>query len=241
MAITNIENYLKPLTNNERAVLFTAAGLGCYSRFYRVERAQSVEDDLSRYTKKSTKVSDAQVERAIETLLEKGYISMEPKRGNYTFPHNYWKQSTPHNGTMDTKARVFRNKYEHGMHAGVRWATVAEITPVEDVKTAVLKYRERVEREQYEKNVRLGERVGIRQAELEARFLRLCEQYAVMYSYESPIEDTEEGSYFPFSVARIVSEIQQAAKDLDRWTYTRRDIERDAEVARAMIAKEVAA
>jgi hypothetical protein len=240
MAITNIENYLKPLTNNERAVLFTAAGLGYYSRFYRVERTQYLEDDLSRYAKKSTKVSDAQVERAIETLLEKGYISMEPKRGNYTFPHNYWKQSTPHNGTMDTKARVFRNKMENGMHAGVRWATIAEITTVEDVKTAVLEYRERVEREQHEEDVRAGERVGIRQAELEARFLRLCEQYAVMYSYESPIKKTEEGSYLPYSVARIVSEIQQAAKDLDRWVYTRRDIERDAEVARAMIAKEVA-
>lgn len=232
----DIENYLKPLTNNERAVLFAAAGL---QSTHWIRRTPNLWDSLSTYPRKQTKVSDAQVEKAINSLLEKGYITLTPKRGNYTFWTRRWQQWRPHNGHMTTNAAIFRMK-QAGRATAIEWLDIANISPVEDVKGLVLAYRDQKKREEHEEKIVKAERVALRQKEIENKMLRLCEKYAVIFREDSPISDNtdeEYRRYMPYQVDDLVSEIASAAKELERWTYTRRDIERDAEQARAALVQ----
>lgn len=246
MAITNIENYLKPLSNNERAVLLYAANVrNSYWHWRRVERTTSLHEDLTGYARKRTKMPDVQVENAIESLEAKGYIRLEPKRGNYTFKtRNYWNYWSPHNGTMATNASIFRGKTLFDLHHHVPWTEIAEIIPVEDVKQAIVDYREEKDRNEKREQVTAGERVLLRQREIETRLLRLCENYVKNYAEGGTITenpDEQYRDYMPYTCADIVSAISDAAKELDRWTYKRRDIERTAATAKALLEQEVAA
>jgi hypothetical protein len=231
----DIENYLKPLSNNERAVLFAAAGL--QTTFYGmkwIQRTQDLWDDLATYARKRTKVSSSQVDKAIESLVAKGYVTIEPKRGNYVFWNRRFEQWRPHNGTVTTKAAIFRKKQAGGL-LGIDWVEVADVFPVEDVKGLVLAYRENKKREEMEERIVSADRVALRQKEIESKMLRLCELYASTFRDNSPISESEDEqyrSYMPYQVDDLVGEIASASKELEQWTYTRRDIERDAQRAR---------
>lgn len=236
----NIENYLKPLTNNERAVLFYAAGL----RRYRVERTPDLWADLSKYPRKRTKVPAAQVDKAVESLVAKGYITMEPKRGNYWFSSRYgWRRMRSHNGSHTTMMDVFREKLA-GMHGGIDWIDIADLKTVEPVFDAVVAHRKAQDIAALEEQVRKSERVALRQKELENAMLRLCEEYAIRFRDDSPIRDQTDESmsrYLPYECDDLIGKIQYAAKELDRWTYARRDIEREGQKAVKELAEKVAA
>lgn len=242
----NIENYLKPLTNNERAVLFYAAGL----RRFQVERTPDLWADLSKYAPKRTKVPAAQVDKAVESLVAKGYITMEPKRGNYWFStrrgyYGYsWSRMRPHNGLHTTMMDVFREK-SAGMHKDVDWVHIADLKTVEPVFDAVVAHRRAQDISTLEEQVRKSERVALRQQELENAMLRMCEEYATRFREDSPIRnrnsDESISRYLPYECDDLIGKIQQAAKELDRWTYTRRDIEREGKQAVKELAEKVAA
>lgn len=233
----DIENYLKPLTNNERAVLLTAARVR--GGMHYIERTQSISDDLSRYGRKVTKVPAAQVDKAVESLLAKGYITLEPKRGNYIFRERLWQRwRYAHNGSMATMISVFRKKMAGGLPA-VDWVDIAIVTPVEDVKSAVDKYRHDAEMETLRERLVLADRVALRQKELENKMLRMCERYVAQFggaavTGKSPFREQSDPDlthYMPYECDEIIREMSSTAKEMERWTFTRRDIERNAKRA----------
>ena len=228
----DIENYLKPLTNNERAVLLTAARVRGSMNY--IERTQSISDDLVRYGRKTTKVPAAQVDKAVESLLAKGYITLEPKRGNYTFRERLWQRwRYAHNGSMATMISVFRKKMAGGL-AAVDWVDIAIVTPVHDVASAVEKHRRNEEMETLRERLVQADRVALRQKELENKMLRMCERYVAQFSSESPFREQSDPDlthYMPYECDEIIREMSSTAKEMERWTFTRRDIERNAKRA----------
>lgn len=227
----DIENYLKPLTNNERAVLLTAARVRGSMNY--IERTQSISDDLGRYGRKVTKVPAVQVDKAVESLLAKGYITLEPKRGNYIFRDRLWQRRHAHNGSAATMISVFRKKMAGGL-AAVDWVDIAIVTPVEDVKSAVDKYRHDAEMETLRERLVQADRVALRQKELENKMLRMCERYVAQFGNESPFREQSDPDlthYMPYECDEIIREMSSTAKEMERWTFTRRDIERNAKRA----------
>jgi len=236
--ITDIKQYLAPLTNNERGVLYAAA-FGRSMRGPWVERTQSVEAELTKYRNKK-RIPDGQKDKAIMGLVEKGYATIRPRRGNYVTRNGrgLWGKDggTVWLGRKEYPVHKLLTEIQNGStryRVGL-WELV-EVIPVEDVKGAIYKHREQQDNAARLEVIARAQRVSLKQTELEAKMLRLCEQYVREYSNSSPYAD-EADDYDRYRVAGIIREIESHAKEMDRWVYRRRQIEHDAKHAQEQMA-----
>lgn len=234
--ITDIKQYLAPLTNNERGILYSAA----FGRLW-AERTTSVEADLTKYRDGSKRIPDGQKDKAIMGLVEKGYAILRARRGNYTYRNGFWV-GTSDGGSiwLTRKAATMHQILAEKMSGSKRWERVSlwrlvEVIPVEDVKGAIMEYREQKDNAERLEVIARAQKVSLRQIVLEARMRSLCEQYVREYSNSSPYAD-ERDEYDRYPMADIIREIESHAKEMGRWVYRRRQIEDDAKRAQEQMA-----
>lgn len=228
MAITDIKTYLAPLTNNERAVLLKAAGCK-----WRTERTSSVDEDLSTYQRSTTTVPEHQIQNAMLGLVAKGYATMEPKRGNYTYRVGYrsYRTGIVH-GRMAAPYHKLVAEKQSGAHAGISWNRLCDIVPVEDVRTAVTEYRAEAERQDAIDVIARATTVQNTEDEKVRALVAACRTVIAKYGDGNSPITVEDGWY---DVDDSVSAVEDAAKRLDRWRWQRRSIENDAIAARQKV------
>ena len=224
MAITNIEEYLAPLTNNERAVLLHAAGVK-----YRVARTQSVEQDLSGYIARDVEVSSAQIDRAVAGLVGKGYVTLKPKRGNLTVHrgHHIWPSRTldGHGMRFGHRAVPFHKVFTEkaaGAWSRTGWSDIADAVPVEDVKTAVREYRQAQAAAEKEKERQAALDAPARTERLEAELEKAARAFIAAREARVPIMEKVDGFY---DLHESVGDMQSAMTNLTRWRTTRPGVE----------------
>jgi hypothetical protein len=227
----DIKNYLTPLSNNERAVLLWAAGIK-----WRPERNQSIQEDLSRYqTGRATQLPEAQVDKAVQKLIDKGYIRLEPKRGNYFAGRRYWVRTGDghgmHYGGQQTPYQKAFTEKSMGGWTRTRWLDIAKTVTVLDVNTMVLAYREaqRVEHLQ-EQAERVKQVAELEKANVESLANACREFLAACDSNEVVIR--EDGNY---KIGPDLWALRRAAERMDRWKYQRASIENEALAAQKLL------
>lgn len=233
----DIKTYLAPLTNNERAVLLHAAGVK-----WRCERTGSVDTDIDRYSRcTKTSVPAAQQVKAVEGLLAKGYITLEPKRGNYYYRtgHYIWPVRMLDGNSFNFARmgapyhKMFAEKSCGGWQR-VDWLDIANVVPVKDVAGAVEAHRAKQEREGLQRQVEEGKRIMDRQAEREKALADACRAYLAAHEAGNAVQkDADSEWYSPHS---SVGEIERAAKYLTNFAYNRRSVERSARSAEKALA-----
>lgn len=237
--ITDIKKYLAPLTNNERGILYAAAhGRSMTSGW--VERTQSVEADLTKY-RSGKRIPDGQKDKAIMGLVEKGYATIRPRRGNYVNRTGFWVGCVDGGSVWLTrKSAPMHQILTEKMNGSKRWERISlwrlvEVIPVEDVQGAIMEYREQQDNAERLEVIARAQKASLKQTQLEAKMLRLCEQYVREHTNSSPYAD-ERDEYNRYPMANIIGEIELHAKEMDRWVYRRQQIERDAKHAQEQMA-----
>ena len=217
---TDIRQYLAPLTNNERGTLMWAAGLTGY-RWY-PERTTSVEVEIERYPR-SKRIPDGQRDKAILGLVEKGYATITPKRGNYWFRHRGWSGLYANGAPIH---KVFVEK-QNGNHPNVPWYEIVDITPTADVKAMLATYRAEQEAAEKAEADRRRAKVPTMQAERERRVLDLAKRLVERYdgTDEPMIKKHDNENYDWYVTGDVIDELSDAIKTLERWTNERRRIE----------------
>ena len=214
----DIEKYLAPLTNNERGILMWAAKAhyGWYP-----QRTTSVQAELTQYHSGKT-IPEGQRDKAILGLVEKGYATITPKRGNYWFrSRNYW---TAARGMGAPIHKVFVEK-QRGKHPNVPWHKIVDITPTADVKGMLADYRAKQDAAEKAEADRMRQKVPTMQAERERRVLNLCKRLIAEYDGTGEPLVKKHDQYDWYEVADVVDDLSAAVKSLDRWTSERRRIE----------------
>lgn len=233
----DIKTYLAPLTNNERAVLLHAAGVK-----WRCERTNSVDSDISRYSRcTKTSVPAAQQVKAMYGLLAKGYITLEPKRGNYYYQrgHYIWPVRMLDGNSFNFARmgapyhKMFAEK-SCGRWERVDWLDIANVVPVKDVASAVEAYRQMEERKGFQEQVEEGKKVAERQAEREKEMADACRAYLAAYEAGNVVQKDDDSEWY--SPHRVVGEVERAAKRLTNFAYNRRHVERTARAAEKALA-----
>jgi len=235
MAIENIKTYLAPLTNNERAVLLHAAG----ARYW-VTRTKSVEQDLSMHPHRDTTVPAAQIEKAAVGLVEKGYATWEPLRGNYYYQNPNWRNGSTldgHGFVTGRKAAPYHKMFaekQAGKWARVDWTNIARIVPVEDVKTAVREYREAERAAEEQSKIAEAE-----SADSKTEYLISSLEHAAQEFIAARADGEDMMSKGPHGWYRLheaITEMESIIGTLDRWKWKRDSVETEAETLRRKVA-----
>jgi hypothetical protein len=235
--ITDIKQYLAPLTNNERGILYAAA-FGRAMTGGWVERTTRVEDDLRKY-RSGRRIPDGQKDKAIMGLVEKGYATIRARRGNYIYRTGRYAHTT--DGTIffgresAPMHKILTEKMNGSTHYRIDLWRLVEVVPVEDVQNAILKYQDDKENAHRLELVAAAQRTHLKQQELENRMLRLCEQYVTKFSQQSPITENPD-LWCKYEADEILSKIKRAAKDLDDWTWERHRVEERGRAAQEQMA-----
>mgnify|MGYP000505866166 CR=1 FL=1 len=242
--ITDIKQYLAPLTNNERGLLIAAAnGRALYGSW--VERTQSVEADLSPYRRGSKRIPDGQKDKAILGLVEKGYATIVARRGNYVTRNGYWKHTSDGETIyLGREAAPMHKILTEKMNGSTQYRIdlwrLVQVVPTENVKAAIASYQQAKEDEARLEIIAKAQRADLRQREKEMKMLRLCQQYVAKYGeqsdYASPISGPNENGWY--EVDNLIADLERAAKNMEKWRWERRTIERDAAVASEKIAEQ---
>ncbi|MCH9837313.1 hypothetical protein K0U83_16745 [bacterium] len=173
--------------------------------------------------------------------MEKGYATIRARRGNYATRTGFWAGCVDGGSVWLTrKAAPIHKILAEKMNGSKRWERVSlwglvEVVPVEDVKGAIMEYRDQKDNAERLEVIARAQKVSLNQTELEAKMLRLCERYVREYSNSSPYAD-EADDCDRYLVAGIIREIESHAKQMDRWVYRRRRIESDAKHAQEQMA-----
>lgn len=225
MAITNIEEYLAPLTNNERAVLLHAAGVK-----YRVARTQSVEQDLNRYLAPDVEVPGAQIDKAVAGLVSKGYVTLKPKRGNLTvrMGHHFWPSHTLDGKGMryGHRAVPFHKAFTEkaaGAWSRTGWSDIADAVPVEDVKTAVREYRQAQKAAEEKAERQAALEAPAKTERLEAELEKAARAFIAAREARVPIMEKE--GHGLYDLHQSVRNMESAITDLTRWRFERGRVE----------------
>lgn len=216
---TDIRQYLAPLTNNERGILMWAAGC----RYgWAPERTTSIEVEIGRYGD-SKRIPEGQRDKAILGLVEKGYATLSPKRGNHWFRYRGWSGLYAHGAPMQ---KVFVEK-QNGKHSNVPWFDIAVITPTADVKGMLAAYRAEQEATERAEIERRKTKVPTMQAERERRVLNLAKRLVEKYdgTDEPMVKKHDNEDYDWYVTGDVIDDLTDALKKLERWTNERRRIE----------------
>lgn len=232
----DITAYLAPLTNNERAVLLFAAKVK-----YGITRTTSVDNDISIYGERGKAVPTSQLDKAINGLVEKGYATIQPKRGNLVYQqgHYVWPSRT-----MDGEG-MYLNRKAAPYHkilaekSASRWTTIdlyriVDIVPVKDVGAAVREYREQEQRMQANEKIAAGERTAAKTQQMIREMEWAAKKFLAAVASGEEMMPMDDGWY---DLHESIYEVQGAAKSLTKWRWDRRHVEAAAREA----AQEVAA
>lgn len=233
----DIQAYLQPLTNNERAVLLFAAKVR-----YNIARTSSVWDDISLRSREGSKtVPKGQLDKAINGLVEKGYATIQPKRGNLTIRpgHNIWPSRTTDGNGMRygheaaPYHKIFAEKMA-GKWQHVDLWKIVDVVPVKDVKAAVAEYRKQEKNRQDNDKIAAGEQTAAKTQQMIREMERAAKKFLAALANGEEMMPQDGGWY---DLHESIYEMEGAVKAMAKWRFNRKHVEAAArEAAREMAA-----
>ena len=232
----DIKDYLAPLTNNERAVLLHAAGVK-----WGITRTTSVEHDISIHGERGKAVPAAQLDKAINGLVEKGYVTIQPKPGNMTIrrgQHIWPSRTTDGNGMRyGHKAAPYHKIFAEKM-AG-KWGEVdlhhiVDVIPVKDVKAAVMEYRQQDANRRANHKIAAGEQTVSKTQQMIREMEWAAKKFLAALANGEEMMPQDNGWY---DLHESIYEMEGAAQSLAKWRFNRKHVEAAAQEA----ARELAA
>jgi hypothetical protein len=233
----DIQDYLQPLTNNERAVLLFAAGVK-----YDISRTSSVWNDISIYSRERGKsVPKGQLDKAINGLIDKGYATIQPKRGNMmvTRGQHIWPSRTTdgHGMWYGYRAapyhKIFAEKMAGQWNEVDLWKIV-DVIPVKHVKDAVAEFRSNEKNQQANDRIAAGEQTVAKTQEMVDQMEAAAKKFLAALANGDEMMPQDDGWY---DLHDSIKEMESATKSMAKWRWDRKHVEAQAQQA----AQEVAA
>ena len=234
MDSSTLMEYLAPLSNNERAVLIAAAFNSSTPTRNRTVKADLRGDYGHR-------IPDAQIDRAMKKLVDKGYATMEPRRANI----NLTGWGGRYLGTIDGHGMRSRQRMAPAHKAFIEkqngaghlrtlgWSAVARLVPVEDLLTAVIAWRKEAKRQALEREAEAGRASEDRTKELQDGLAEACREYLKALEDGTVMTPSAAGFYEVHDSVRTLASYSDTLK---RWSLQRYYVERDGQRAQKELA-----
>lgn len=225
--------YLGPLTNNERGLLLHYA----LDKPYDVKRKTSIHEDLE-WSYGGTRIPAAQVDRAFTALIDKGYATIQPKRGNHTITHRWARYESTIDGhglrisVLAAPCHKLAAEKLAGLHSAVDWVEIADLIPTQPVAEWVAEWRRENETAGHKRALEKASAADEKTETLAEDLAEACRAY--LAAHESGEVLTKSGGWW--TVSGTVRELTWRADDLKKWASKRDEIDREARRASEALA-----
>lgn len=222
----DFESYIMHLTNNERAVLLWAGN--ALGHRFAPERTASLAEELSMFARRN-RVPVNQIDRAVQSLLDKGLITMEAIHGNWQQRSDY---SYTHFGPRVPNQKVFAEKLAGNPRwKNVHWTDIAHVSSVDDVKAMRDEWFDRLREDHYREQIDRANGVLDRQKELIDATVNACREFLAVYESGTelfvPYQTGDSGHWTFYTTDASIRSVLDTSKALDNWATSRSRIERE--------------